>query len=132
MSTNYVVSSFVSSVNNAGAVNKPIVDFPYSKIIEGILKILLDEGFISHYEVYEKRQNIRYIKIHMKYVKGKCSVQDFKVVSKPGKRIYSSPKLLRPHYDSLGHYVFSTSKGIMTDHSARHLNIGGEVLCKIF
>lgn len=127
-----MVSSFISSVNNAILVKKPYITFPYSGIVVGILNVLTSEGFVSSFEEYEERPNIRYIKVHLKYVRGKSSIQDFKVVSKPGKRIYSSSKSLMPHYDSLGFYIFSTSQGILTDNAARSLNIGGEVLCKIF
>lgn len=132
MSANHLVSALVSSVNNAGIVSKAHVSIPYSKLIEGILEILLNEGFILKYEVYEKTLNVRYFKITLKYVRGQHSIQDFKIVSKPGKRIYTSSKKLHPYYDSLGFYIFSTSKGIVTDVQARQMNVGGEVLCKIF
>lgn len=127
-----MVSALVSSINNAGAVNKAHIHIPHSKLVEGILKILVNEGFISKYEIYEKTPNVRYVKVFLKYVRGQHSIQNFEVVSKPGKRIYMSPKNLHPHYDSLGFYIFSTSKGIMTDVQAHQMNVGGELLCKIF
>ncbi len=132
MSTNHAVSALISAINNAGAVKKATVIFPFNNMIDGILKILLNEGFISSYEVSEKRPNIKFVAINLKYVKSKHSIQDFKVVSKPGKRLYSSPKSLLPHYDGLGFYILSTNKGVITDQAARQLHVGGEVLCKIF
>jgi len=132
MSTNHTISALVSAINNASAVKKALISFPYNKVVEGVLKILETEGFITSYEVYEERPKVKYVKINLKYVRGQRSIQDFKVVSTPGKRIYSSPKSLLPYYDSLGFYIFSTSKGIITDQVARQINAGGEVLCKIF
>ncbi len=132
MSANHLISALVSSINNAGAVSKSIVNIQYSNVLLGIVKILSREGFISKYEVYEKSPNVRNIKISLKYVHGQHSIKDLKIVSKPGKREYTSPKSLLPYYDSLGFYILSTSKGIITDVEARTLNVGGEILCKIF
>jgi len=132
MSTNHAISALISSINNAGAVKKSTINLPFNNIVGGVLKILLDEGFIASYDVYEERPNVKFVRIALKYVKGKHSIQEFKVVSTPGKRIYSSSQTLLPYYDSLGFYIFSTSKGIVTDNVARQLNVGGEILCKVF
>jgi small subunit ribosomal protein S8 len=132
MSTNHAISALISSINNAGAVKKSAIKLPFNNVVGGVLRILLDEGFIASYEVYDERPNVKFVTISLKYVKGKHSIQEFKVVSTPGKRIYSSPKSLLPYYDSLGFYIFSTSKGIITDNIARQLNVGGEILCKVF
>lgn len=127
-----MVSSFISSINNAVAVKKSYILFPYSRLIIGILNVLSSEGLVLSFDEVEIRANIKYLKVYLKYVKGNPSIQDFSVVSKPGKRVYSSPKSLLPHYDSLGFYILSTSKGIVTDSVARSLNVGGEILCKVF
>jgi small subunit ribosomal protein S8 len=34
--------------------------------------------------------------------------------------------------DGLGVVIVSTPKGVMSDHSAREQNVGGEVLCQVF
>ena len=44
---NHLVSFFIAAVNNAGKVNKTHVDFSYSKVIEGISKVMKEEGFIK-------------------------------------------------------------------------------------
>ena len=132
MSTNHAVSALISSINNSGSVNKATATIPFNNISGGILKILLNEGFISSYEVDEVRPNVKIATVYLKYVRGRHSIQDFKVVSKPGKRIYGSSKTLLPHYDGLGFYILSTNKGIITDQLARQLQVGGEILCKVF
>ena len=55
-----------------------------------------------------------------------------KRVSKPGLRVYANHKELPRVLGGLGIAVISTSKGIMTDRSARHNGLGGEVLCYIW
>lgn len=132
MSANHLVSALVSSVKNAILVKKSSMVIPYSNLMVGVLNVLAEEGFINTFEKFEERTGVNRIRIMLKYVRGKSSIQNFQIVSKPGKRIYSSPNSLKPYYDGLGFYIFSTSKGIMTDQKARILNVGGEVLCKVF
>lgn len=132
MSVNHLVSFFIASVNNAGKVNKSHVEFTYSKVIEGIAKVMVEEGFIKGYEILEEKVGIKKLKLALSYYKNAFVIKDFKTVSKPGRREYSKISDMKPFYDGLGFYILSTNKGIVTDKSAKQLNVGGEVLCKIF
>lgn len=132
MSSNHLISSFITSVKNAASVKKSSVSVPYSKVLLSISDILVAEGFVKSYAVEEVRKGISVINIQLKYVEGRHSIQDFKVVSTPGCRSYTSIAKLRPCYDSLGFYIVSTSKGVVTDFKARELGVGGEILCKVF
>lgn len=132
MSVNHLVSFFIATVNNAGKVNKSSIEFGYSKVIEGICKIMLEEGFIKGYEVAEKAKNVKVIKVMLAYYKNSFVIKDFSVVSRPGLRDYSKIKDIKSFYDGLGVIILSTNKGIVTDKTAKQLNVGGEVLCKIF
>jgi small subunit ribosomal protein S8 len=53
-------------------------------------------------------------------------------VSKPGRRVYSSIKDLKPVKNGLGISILSTPKGVMSDNVARDNNVGGEVLCRVY
>jgi small subunit ribosomal protein S8 len=53
-------------------------------------------------------------------------------VSKPGRRVYSSVKDLKPVKNGLGISILSTPKGVMSDNAARDNNVGGEVLCRVY
>ena len=53
-------------------------------------------------------------------------------VSKPGLRVYSSIKDLKPVKNGLGISILSTPKGVMSDTAARDANVGGEVLCRVY
>ena len=58
-------------------------------------------------------------------------IEMIKRVSKPGLRQYRGKDDL-PRVDAgFGTAIVSTSKGIMTDQSARAEQIGGEVLCVV-
>jgi small subunit ribosomal protein S8 len=132
MSVNHFVSYFIASVNNAGKVKKSHVEFSHSNLIEGICKVMVEEGFIKSFEVIEEKPRVKKVKLELSYFKDNFVIRDFKVVSKPGLRIYSGTKDIKPFYDGLGFFILSTNKGIMTDKIAKQMNVGGEVLCKIF
>ena len=53
-------------------------------------------------------------------------------MSKPGRRIYSSVKDLKPVRNGLGIAIVSTPQGVMSDNAARDKNVGGEVLAHVF
>jgi small subunit ribosomal protein S8 len=54
-----------------------------------------------------------------------------KRISRPGRRVYFNAERLRPVYNNLGVWIISTSKGVVTNKTAKSLNVGGEVLCEI-
>jgi small subunit ribosomal protein S8 len=51
--------------------------------------------------------------------------------SKPGRRVYSNYKDLKPVLRGFGMAILTTSEGIMTDKEARKRKLGGEVLCTV-
>ena len=73
------------------------------------------------------------IRIWLKYGEGKKQViVGLKRVSKPGLRVYANREELPRVLKGLGIAIISTSKGIMTDKSARRENVGGEVLAFVW
>ena len=69
--------------------------------------------------------------IELKYFEGKPVIELLKRVSTPGLRRYSPSEELPDVYGGLGTAIISTSKGVMTDRSARQLGIGGEIICYV-
>ena len=72
------------------------------------------------------------IEIALKYYEGTPVIRTLKRVSKPGRRVYMGVKEIPQVRQGLGISIVSTSKGVMSDASARSANIGGEVLCQVF
>lgn len=130
MSLSDPISDMICSIKNAQAVNHESTVTPASKVKKGILSVLQQEGYIRSFEVVEK-ENHPFIKINIKYYRNQPVIEMIKRVSKPGLRHYSGKDDL-PRVDSgFGTAIVSTSKGIMTDKSARAAKIGGEVLCVV-
>ena len=99
---------------------------------KSIAQILLDEGYIKAFQIVEDgTQGI--IRITLKYNAGKEKViSGLRRVSKPGLRVYVGADELPQVLRGLGIAIVSTSKGVMTDKTARAAHVGGEVLAFIW
>jgi small subunit ribosomal protein S8 len=131
MSFNHSVSDLVSRLRNGYLSKKDKITVPCSKIRENILSILKEEGFILGYSRVEG-ESFNHFNISLSYKNYKPSVNEISVISKPGRRIYSSYDNLPLVKNGLGMIIISSSKGVITDHQAREMKVGGEVLMKIF
>ena len=127
------ISDMLTRIRNATMVKHQIVQIPATKISLAITSILKKEGFIEDFESYTENK-LKYLLISLKYTgKSRESVIcKIKRVSKPGLRVYANSKELPKVLDNLGIAIISTSKGVMTNLTAKELGVGGEVLCYIW
>lgn len=129
MSMQDPIADMLTCIRNNQSANKNIVNIMYSKIKLSIVKVLQEEGFIKKYIVEGKVKSI--IKLELKYFKNKPVIENIQRISTPGLRIYKSKNKLPKVMNGLGIAVISTSKGVMTNSTARKKGIGGEVLCYV-
>lgn len=120
------LSNLFSKIKNGYLAKKSKIVQQKSKQSINILNILVKEGFIKSYKINSKNQ----LDIYLKYKKNKAVITEIKRLSKPGKRLYINNKDL--YKKKTGFYIISTSSGIVTDLQAKKLNVGGELICKIF
>lgn len=132
MTLNHAVSDLVTRVRNGYLAKKSVINCPSSNLRENILKILKDEGYILSYSKIKDDKSFYRIDIHLKYHLLSPVVNEIKVVSKPGKRIYCGARHLPLVKNGLGLVVISTSQGVLSDHEARAKGLGGEILFTIF
>ena len=127
-----VIADMLTRIRNANDAKHEVVDVPASNIKKAIADILVAEGYIKSYQIVEDgKQGI--IRITLKYAPGKQKViHGLRRVSKPGLRIYTNCEDMPKVMNGLGIAIVSTSKGIMTDKSARAANVGGEVLAFVW
>ncbi len=132
MSMNDPISDLITRIRNAQARKKSTVRVLSSKMANNLLAVLKEEGFVGPFKTVNIRPNIDEIEITLKYYEGEAVIHEIKRVSSPGRRTYSKIKDMPKPYNGLGVAVLSTSKGVVSDNTARQLNIGGEVLCTLF
>jgi len=120
------LSNLFSKIKNGFLSKKTKITQQKSKQSIDILNILVHEGFIKSYKINSKNQ----IEIFLKYKNNKSVIHEIKRMSKPGKRLYIKNKDL--YIKKHGFYILSTPLGLLTDLEAKKLNVGGELICKIF
>ena len=130
--TNDPIADMLTRIRNAIIAKHKEVSIPTSKTKVSIAEVLLNEGYISAYEVVGEgvEQNIH---ITLKYgPNNERVINGIKRISKPGLRIYAGYEDLPKVLNGLGIAIVSTSKGLMTDRQARAEKIGGEVLAYVW
>lgn len=123
-----VVADLITRIRNAGKAHHETVDVPASKLKKSIVEILIEEGYIKSVKLIEDdKQGV--LRVTLKYSDNKKSViTGIKRISKPGLRVYANKNDIPRVLGGLGTAIISTSKGIMTDRSAKKAQIGGEVM----
>ncbi|MEI6438158.1 MAG: 30S ribosomal protein S8 [Candidatus Omnitrophota bacterium] len=125
------VANMLTIIRNALKVRHETVDVPASKLLEKILHIFKQDGFIEDYRLLkDNKQGV--LKVYLKYENKKPVITGLKRVSRSGLRVYADNTEIPRVLSGLGKAVISTSKGIIDDKEARKLKIGGEVLCYIW
>ncbi|NLO20495.1 MAG: 30S ribosomal protein S8 [Syntrophomonadaceae bacterium] len=126
------VADFLTRIRNGNMVMHETVEAPSSKIKVSIAEIMKEEGYIKDYEyIQDGKQGI--IRVYLKYGPNKEKViTGIKRISKPGLRVYVKKDEIPKVLGGLGTAVISTSKGLMTDKTARKTGLGGEVVCYIW
>ena len=127
------IADMLTRIRNANTAKHDTVDVPSSKMKLAIAKILLDEGYISRYDLIDEG-SYQTIRITLKYGRDKNQkiISGLKRISKPGLRVFASKEDLPKVLNGLGIAIISTNKGVMTDKEARRQNVGGEVLAYIW
>ncbi|MGY9055440.1 MAG: 30S ribosomal protein S8 [Alphaproteobacteria bacterium] len=126
------LADMLTRIRNGQSRGLATVRSPHSKLRINVLQVLQSEGYIRGYTEAEIRAGIGELTIELKYDEGIPVIRSVKRVSKPGRRVYSKIKDLKPSRGGLGISILSTPRGVVSDHEARVLNVGGEVLCEVF
>lgn len=128
----YTIGDMIVRIRNGGLHKKEKVDIPSSKIKQEIARLLKEEGYITNYKVIsDRKQGV--LRIYLKYSADKTPViNEMKLVSKPGLRIYSGVRDIPQIMRGMGTVIVTTSRGLMTDRECRQQGMGGEVLFYIW
>ncbi|ETX14132.1 30S ribosomal protein S8 [Roseivivax halodurans JCM 10272] len=126
------IGDMITRIRNGAMRGKSTVRTPGSKLRAWVLDVLADEGYIRGYEKTTDERGHPQFEISLKYYEGEPVIRELKRVSRPGRRVYLGVDTIPQVRQGLGISIVSTSKGVMSDHTARAQNVGGEVLCTVF
>lgn len=126
------IADMLTRIRNGNKASHKQVEIPSSNEKKAIAQILLDEGYITGFNVVEdNKQGI--LTVDLKYTEnGERVISGLRKISKPGLRVYVKANEVPRVLGGLGIAIISTSKGLLTDKKARELNVGGEVICYVW
>lgn len=126
------IADMLTRIRNAVRVERTFVEMPLSKVKRGVADVLKREGYIWDWSEIESNPSNQ-LRIDLKYgPNGERVIQHLKRVSKPGCRVYSGSRGLKPVLNGMGITIISSSRGVISDREARQRNLGGEVLCEVW
>jgi small subunit ribosomal protein S8 len=125
------IADMLSRIRNAATARLDRTEIPFSKLKERIAGLLKAEGYINDYFV--EREHPARLVVTLKYSRDRESaIIGLRRRSRPGRRVYVGHDAIPRVQNGLGVAILSTSRGVMTDRSAREQRVGGEVLCEVW
>jgi small subunit ribosomal protein S8 len=120
-----IVADTMSAISNAEKAGKEKCKIPMSKIVERIVKVMKDNGFIKNYEIDADSINIKLCgRINVaKVIKPRFAVK--------GKDMEKWETRYLPA-KGVGLLILTTPKGIMSHEDVKKNKLGGRLLCYIF
>jgi small subunit ribosomal protein S8 len=146
------IADMLTRIRNANEIERPLVEMAATNLKVALAKVLLEEGFILGYRTgkyvekdaegvkskdFEEVQTLVeshvVLQVFLKYgPDGEKVIRHIERYSKPGRRVYQGYKDVKRVLDGLGIAILSTSKGVMSDRSAKKAKVGGEILCTVW
>ena len=122
------LSDFVVRIKNGYMAKLVFVEMPTSRMKEAVAAVLEKSGYIG-----ETKTKDGLLTINLKYgAKDQPALTDIRRVSKPGLRVYTGVKHMPWVLGGRGISVLSTPKGVMNNHQAKKLKLGGEIIAKVW
>lgn len=126
------IADILTRIRNGLAARRRWVDVPASVLKKRLLYVLKEERFIKDFLVITdgKKQTLRVFLLYGD--SGAPMIQNLERVSTPGRRVYANVGHIPKVINGLGIAILTTSRGVVSDKVARRMNVGGEILCKVW
>jgi len=125
------IADFLAAFKNGLLRNKTYIDFPASKVLGDILKIMENKGFVENFKkITDSKQG--FFRVFPKYEGKKPVLRGTERVSRLSGRKYAQAKDIPVVFEGYGVCVMSTSRGVMDGEAAKKANCGGEVICYLW
>lgn len=127
-----IIADGLTRIRNAAQRKMEVTKLNYSRLMEDVLKVFQEKGYIESYKVIEDG-NKKFINVTLKYDEnGDSVINEVKRISKPGRRVYKGYEDIKNFKNGFGTIVVSTSKGVLANDEAYKQKVGGEVICSIW
>ena len=123
----HTLSNFLSNLQNHSMTKQLVMRHKKTKIIVHLLELFVQQGLIRGYRLLPQQQLL----VYLKYNQNKPFLGKIQILSKPGRRLYVKNAWFNNNA-KIGLYIVSTSSGFLTHTQAKQLNVGGELICRVF
>lgn len=125
-----IINDTLVAIKNAEAVGKPeVVAGPTSKLLEGVLKIMQQLGYIGEFEYIDDHRGGKF-KIKLAHKLNKCGAIKPRFSVKNADYEKWEQRYL-PARD-FGALIVSTSSGLMTHYDSKAKGLGGRLIAYVF
>ena len=137
MSITDPIADMLTRIRNAAMMGHPVVAMPSSKLKVEIARILKEEGYLEGFDAADgEKPGQSVLRLKIKYLgerrEKKPVITGLERISRPGRRVYTRKQDIPWVLSGIGIAILSTPKGVMTGQRARQLNVGGELICKVW
>jgi small subunit ribosomal protein S8 len=132
MSQTDPIADFFTRIRNGLVADHDDVVMPASTFKTEIARILREQGYIEDFAVEAGRVG-QVLRVRLRYTEDrKPVITGLERLSKPGRRRYVGASEVPKVLGGMGTTIVSTSRGVMTGHEARHAEVGGELVAKVW
>lgn len=124
------ISDMITRIRNGYLAGKKEVSLPHTIVLEKIAGVLVEEKYLMASRV--EGEGKKTLILTLAYAGHTPAVSVIRRISKPGVRMYTKTRGIKPVLSGLGIAVLSTPSGVMTDRSAKKAKVGGEVLFELW
>ena len=126
------IGDMLTRIRNGAQARHRETACPSSRVKLAVARVLSQEGFLGESRV-EAREGRAVLVLGLRYRDdGSSLIDGIRRVSKPGRRVYVGKSDVPKVRNGLGVAVLTTSRGLLSDRSAREAEVGGEVLCEVW
>ncbi|MDE0806828.1 MAG: 30S ribosomal protein S8 [Longimicrobiales bacterium] len=125
------VADMLTRIRNAGHAGHKWVDIPVSKLKKEVAQLLKESFFVYDFKVLNDGK-FGLLRVYLKYHEGSPVIRHLERVSRPGQRRYVEADEIPRVRNGLGLIILSTSKGLMSDRSAKKEGVGGEMMAMVW
>ena len=120
-----MLANFFSAMSNSSQSFQSHVITPNQKHVLKITEILFKEGLIQSYQILDNK-----IHIFLKYYNDQPLFKKIALISSSKRRQFIKVNEVKklPFHQI---FIISTSKGFLTNHEAKEICLGGELICVI-
>jgi small subunit ribosomal protein S8 len=125
------IADLLTRLRNAAEAGHRWADMPVSRLKVEVARILKENAYVYDYKILDDGRH-GVLRIYLKYFEGQPVIRHLERVSKPGRRRYVGAQAIPRVRNGLGMAILSTSRGVVSDRTARLEGVGGELLALVW